>query len=68
MTCTADHEGPIDCTNEHGETERRCPSGHAWTQADHVDNGVGMERCGPYHCKPCGWIEPDDPLRGILEC
>jgi hypothetical protein len=24
---------------------------------DTVDNGVGMQKCGPDGCQRCGWIE-----------
>lgn len=41
---------------EHGQ-EMRCPLCKAWTSADHVDNGIGLEQCGPYVCEHCGWVE-----------
>ena len=43
--------------NAFGETERSCPRCGEWAVADHVDNGIGMERCGPYYCEACGWVE-----------
>lgn len=54
-------------TNVLGENERQCPDCGQWTQADHVHNGIGWERCGPYHCEACGWIEAEDPLRSLLK-
>jgi len=45
-------------TNADGETERQCPHCGAWATADHIDNGIGAEQCGPYGCERCGWIEP----------
>ena len=45
-------------TNANGETERQCPHCGAWAAADHIDNGIGAEQCGPYGCERCGWIEP----------
>ena len=35
-----------------------CPKCGEIAIADTVDNGVGEERCGPYGCEHCGWIEP----------
>ncbi len=52
---------PIDRPDPYGASERRCPDCGQWATADHVDNGIGMERCGPFVCAACGWIEP--PLR-----
>lgn len=41
-----------------------CPECGKECEADFVDNGVGMQRCGPWVCVPdmggCGWIE-DSP-------
>ena len=34
-----------------------CPCCGKPCEADFVDNGVGEERCGPYRCEPCGWVE-----------
>jgi len=35
--------------------------------ADYVDNGVGMQKCGPAHCDKCGWSEPSfDQLFNML--
>ena len=48
---------PMYRRNSYGESERRCPDCGQWAIADHVDNGIGMERCGPYVCEACGWIE-----------
>ncbi len=45
--------------NEHGETELQCPECGEWATADHIDNGVGMQRCGPYICNMCFWVEPE---------
>lgn len=35
---------------------RNCPYCNAVCDADFVDNGVGMQQCGPYHCD-CGASE-----------
>jgi ribosomal protein S27AE len=45
--------------NKFNESELECPECGEWAQANHVDNGVGMQRCGPYVCDRCGWIEED---------
>jgi len=42
--------------------EMRCPECGAWATADYVDNGVEMQRCGPYSCDACGWVEPRNDL------
>jgi rubredoxin len=34
-----------------------CPSCEKIARADFVDNGVGMQQCGPFHCEACGWVE-----------
>jgi len=34
-----------------------CPYCHKPCEADWVDNGVGMQQCGPYHCFACGASE-----------
>ena len=35
--------------------------------AEMVDNGVGMQQCGPYVCMPddggCGWTQPSEKHR-----
>ncbi|MCA1066369.1 hypothetical protein LCL98_23545 [Rossellomorea aquimaris] len=36
---------------------RPCPYCQNQTDADWVDNGVGMVQCGPYHCHDCGASE-----------
>lgn len=35
-----------------------CPVCGKPCEADFVDNGVGMERVGPYRCNDCKWVEP----------
>jgi hypothetical protein len=36
-----------------------CPQcGDPWCEADGVDNGVGMQQCGPYCCEACGYVQP----------
>lgn len=42
-----------------------CPKCGAIATADFVDNGVGMQRSGPYGCETCGWVET--PLHDLLE-
>ncbi len=44
--------------------ETWCPKCKSVACADYVDNGVGMQQCGPYRCQACGWIEeqPDERL------
>lgn len=39
--------------------KRECPECGDPTrcEAPTVDNGVGLERCGPYACEACGWVE-----------
>ena len=41
-----------------------CPMCGERTDAEYVDIGVGNERCEPWSCHACGWIEPvlDDEL------
>lgn len=53
-------------TNEAGETERKCPHCGAWANADHIDNGIGAERCGPYGCARCGWSEPRTSIKPLF--
>jgi predicted RNA-binding Zn-ribbon protein involved in translation (DUF1610 family) len=48
--------------NKFNESELECPECGAWAQADYVDNGVGMQRCGPYVCDRCGWVEEENKL------
>lgn len=43
-----------------------CPACGCECERDEVDNGVGMEACGPWGCPECHWIEErlavdDDP-------
>lgn len=38
--------------------EPNCPTCGEPLQADYVDIGVGEEKCGPYFCDACGWVEP----------
>lgn len=35
-----------------------CPICGKACDALFVDNGVGNERAGPYHCEKCEWVEP----------
>ena len=35
-----------------------CGGTSGFWPADYVDNGVGMQKCGPAHCDKCGWSEP----------
>lgn len=37
--------------------EMRCPECDGWAAADFVDNGAGLQRCSPYVCDQCGWVE-----------
>ncbi len=37
-----------------------CPKCDAICEADAVDNGVGMQQCGPYVCEQCGWVEKQE--------
>lgn len=53
-------------TNEFGETELRCPRCRSWATADFVDNGIGLQRCGPYRCDVCKWVESQD-LVGLFD-
>jgi hypothetical protein len=40
-----------------------CPECGKKCEAEFVDNGVGMQQCGPYVCDPClggcGWIQDE---------
>lgn len=42
-----------------------CPRCGKPAECDEVDNGVGMQQCGPYYCQPCDWVQPD-PLEELL--
>ena len=46
---------------------RPCPYCQAMCDADFVDVGVGLVRCGPYHCEQCGASEigPNDEERSL---
>lgn len=37
--------------------EKKCPQCGEWAAADYVDNGIGLERCGPFNCEAYGWVE-----------
>lgn len=43
----------------------KCPECGKECEADFVDNGIGMQRCGPWVCNPdsggCGWVEEQPP-------
>ena len=43
-----------------------CPGCGGKCEADFVDNGVGLERCGPWHCEMCQWIEPTQEADAAL--
>ena len=49
-----------------GETERRCPECDRWTRAEWIDNGVGLQQCGPYCCESCGWIEQRPSIENLF--
>lgn len=36
----------------------QCPRCGGELECDMVDNGVGMEQCGPYGCPACHYVEP----------
>lgn len=40
-----------------------CPECGKECEAEFIDNGVGMQQCGPYVCDPClggcGWIQDE---------
>lgn len=38
-----------------------CPKCGAKCEADFVDIGVGEERCSPWRCPECQWVEPTEP-------
>lgn len=44
-----------------------CPYCDAVCDADFVDNGVGLQQCGPFHCEQCGssQIAPFDEPREL---
>jgi hypothetical protein len=48
----------IYCARCSHEACSQCGSVRGYAPADMVDNGVGLEKCGPAHCEECGWIEP----------
>lgn len=38
-----------------------CPQCGGECERDEVDNGVGMEPCGPWGCPECHWVEGREP-------
>lgn len=44
-----------------------CPHCEKPCEADYVDNGVGCERAGPFHCVACQWVEPTLELDAMLD-
>jgi rubredoxin len=44
--------------------QMKCPACGLIAVADFVDNGVGMQQCGPFGCESCGWVgdDSDEPL------
>lgn len=34
----------------------QCPKCGGECERDEVDNGVGMEACGPWGCPDCHWV------------
>jgi hypothetical protein len=38
-----------------------CPECGEACERDEVDNGVGMEPCGPWGCPECQWFEGKEP-------
>ena len=46
-----------------------CPRCGADCERDEVDNGVGMEACGPWGCPECHWFEKHidlDPVEEVV--
>lgn len=41
---------------ESREPRERCPYCWSWCEADWVDNGIGLQQCGPYGCQSCGAV------------
>lgn len=37
----------------------KCPKCGGDCERDEVDNGVGMEACGPWGCPECHWVQSD---------
>ncbi len=35
----------------------KCPKCGSECDRDEVDNGIGMEACGPWGCPECHWFE-----------
>ena len=46
--------------------QRECPKCGKIAVADFVDNGVGMQQCGPFSCEACGWVEDTSHLDALL--
>lgn len=48
-----------------------CPECGKECTAEFVDNGVCMQRCGPWKCPQdlggCGWVEEKDELSILLD-
>ena len=44
-----------------------CPQGGSECERDEVDNGIGMEACGPWGCPACCWVESRSDIDGVSE-
>lgn len=40
----------------------KCPKCGGEAEHDQVDNGIGMQQCGPWNCPACQWVEASDPF------
>lgn len=45
-----------------------CPQCGGECERDEIDNGVGMEACGPWGCPECHWVESRIALDELLKC
>jgi hypothetical protein len=43
----------------------KCPKCGGECERDEVDNGVGMQACGPWGCPMCHWYERGVELCGV---
>lgn len=41
----------------------KCPDCGGECERDEVDNGIGMDACGPWGCPECHWVEPQPKWR-----
>lgn len=46
--------------------ELKCPNCGGACERDEVDNGVGMEACGPWGCPECHWAEEKLDLDSLM--